>query len=150
MTLWFDAEMRSVSNNPHDSRGGQLAWSAADSYVSNVDTRDFSTFAVLSLRLGQQFSPGSTLNPDPQDLFIKLKTTGGEATVRMGSITDLPFPDQRPDGLTKAALKTVRIPLAAFTAINPAVRLNQVTGVELDFPLTRFGAISVDDIEFSA
>ncbi len=151
MTVWFDAEMSTVSNNPHDSRGGQLSWAAADNYVSNVDTRDFSGFAVLSVRLGQQFSSGSTLNPNqqPQDLLIRLKTTGGDATVRVGSITDLPFPDQRPDPLTKAALKTVRVPLAAFTAINPAVRLNQVTGIELDFPLTRFGAISVDDIEFS-
>jgi hypothetical protein len=152
MTVWFDADMRTVSNNPHDSRGVQLAWTTADTYVSNVDMRDFSAFSTLSLRLGQQFSPSATLNPSslPQDLLVKLKTAGGDAIVRVGSITDLPFPDVRPDAFTKAALKTVRIPLSAFIAINRNVRLNQVTGVELGFPLTAFGAISVDDIEFSA
>jgi hypothetical protein len=152
MTLWFDAEMSTVSNNPHDSRGVQLAWGTADSYVSDVDTRDFSGFLMLSLRIGQQFSPSASLNPSslPQDVLVKLKTAGGDAIVRVGSITDLPFPDQRPDSLTKAPLKTVRVPLIAFSAINPSVRLNQITGVELGFPLTPFGAISVDDIEFSA
>jgi hypothetical protein len=70
--------------------------------------------------------------------------------VRVGSVTDLPFPDVRGDGLTKAALKTVRIPLASFTGINPAVRLDQVTGVRFSFGTTPLGAISVDDIDFSA
>jgi hypothetical protein len=42
------------------------------------------------------------------------------------------------------------VPLASFKAVNPSVRLDQVTGVELDFSATQFGAISVDDVEFSA
>jgi hypothetical protein len=152
MDVWYDADMMTVSHNPHDSRGGQLTWKTADTYISNVDTRDYSGFAVLSIRLGQQYTGQNPLNPygQPQDLLVKLKTTSGDATVRVGSLTDLPFPDERPDALTKAPLKTVRLPLAAFKAVNQAVRLDQVIGVELDFPLTAFGAISVDDIEFSA
>jgi hypothetical protein len=149
MDVWFDADIRTVSHNPHDSRGGQLTWKTVDTYVNNVDTRDFSGFAVLSIRLGQQYAPPNTLNPyqESQDL---LKTSGGDASVRVGSITDLPFPDERPDSVTKAPLKTVRVPLASFKAVNPSVRLDQVTGVELDFSPTPFGAVSVDDVEFSA
>jgi hypothetical protein len=152
MDVWFDADMRTVSHNPHDSRGGQLTWKTVDTYVNNVDTRDFSGFPMLSIRLGQQYAPPNTLNPyqQGQDLLVKLKTTGGDATVRVGSITDLPFPDERPDSLTKAPLKTVRVPLGTFRAVNPSVRLDQVTGVELGFSSTPFGAISVDDVEFSA
>ena len=67
----------------------------------------------------------------------------------VGSITDLPYPYERPGGLTKAALKSIRIPLASFTAINPMVRLDQVSAVQLNFGLTPQGGISVDDIEFS-
>jgi hypothetical protein len=152
MDGWFDADMRTVSHNPHDSRGGQLTWNTVDTYVNNVDTRDCSGFAMLSIRLGQQYAPPNKLNPyqQPQDVLVKLKTTEGDATVRAGSITDLPFPDERPDSLTKAPLKTVRVPLASFKAVNPSVRLDQVTGVELDFSPTPFGAVSVDDVEFSA
>jgi hypothetical protein len=151
MSDWFDQEFRMVSQNPHDSRGSQLKWAATESYINNAGNRDAHNYTVLSIRLGQQYSRTTTLNPvnQPQDLLVTLVTTGGDATVRIGSITDLPYPHERV-GLTKAALKTVRIPLASFTAINPAVRLDQVTAVRLNFGLTPQGAISVDDIEFSA
>jgi hypothetical protein len=151
MDVWFDQEFRLVSQNPHDSRGSQLRWAAIENYVSNVNNRDARPYSVLSIRLGQQYSTATMLNPanQSQDLLVTLITSGGEATVRVGSITDLPFPHER-GGLTKAVLKTVRIPLASFSAINPAVRLDQVTAVRLNVGLTPQGAISVDDIEFSA
>ncbi|HNT72268.1 MAG TPA: hypothetical protein PKK92_04350, partial [Methanothrix sp.] len=150
MDVWFDAEFRSVSQNPHDSRGSSLKWDAPESYISDVNTQDVRSYNVLAIRLGQQYSTGSTLNPSnlPQDLLVTLVTTAGEATVRVGSITDLPFPHER-GGLTKAALKTVRIPLVSFTAINPSLRLDQVSAIRLNFGITQQGAISVDDIEFS-
>ncbi len=150
MDIWYDDEFRHVSQNPHDSRGSQLKWAATEKYLSNVNTRDVRSYSTLSIRLGQQYSTTTTLNPanQPQDVFVTLVTSGGAATMRVGSISDLPYPYER-GGLTKAALKTICIPLASFTAINPMVRLDQVSAVQLSFGLTPRGAISVDDIEFS-
>jgi hypothetical protein len=150
---WSDGSSRSVSQNPHDSNMTQLVWSAPQRYTSTVDSRDVRSFGFLSLRLGQQYRSGATLNPanQLQDLLVTLVTAGGEAAVRVGTITDLPFPDQRPgqDAITKAAVKTVRIPLSAFAGINPALRLDAVTGVRLSFSIVPLGAISADDLEFT-
>jgi hypothetical protein len=148
---WSDQEMRSLPQNPHDSRATQLKWAGAENLVSGVDSRDVRGFSMLSIRLGQQYRLGATLNAadQPQDLMVTLLTAGGDAAVRVGSVTDLPYPHVRPDNLTKAALKTVRVPLASFTAINPGLTLDQVTGVRLNFGLTTFGAICADDIDFS-
>jgi hypothetical protein len=153
-TAWNDQSSRSLSQDPHDSDVTELVWAAPQTYSSAVDSRDVRGFGFVSIRLGQQYRSGVTLNPanQPQDLLVTLFTSGGQASVRVGTITDLPIPDQRPgqDSLTKAALKTVRIPLAAFTGINPALRLDAVTGVQLGFGLTPLGAIAADDVEFTA
>ncbi len=152
-SAWADQTSQSLSQNPHDSDMTELVWAAPQAYSSAVDSRDVRAFNFLSLRLGQQYRSGAVLNPasQPQDLLVTLLTSGGEASVRVGTITDVPFPDQRPgqDTITKAALKTVRVPLAAFTGINPAMRLDAVTGVRLGFGVTPFGAISADDVEFT-
>ncbi len=153
-TAWNDAASQSLSQDPHDSDVTALVWSAPQTYASGVDSRDVRGFGFLSVRIGQQYRTGAALNPanQPQDLLVTLVTTGGQASVRVGTITDLPFPDQRPgqDSITKAAMKTVRIPLAAFTGINPSLRLDAVTGVQLGFGVTLAGAIAADDVEFTA
>jgi dienelactone hydrolase len=149
-TVWYDEEFRAVSQNPHDSRGVQLVWSTGEVYESVVGNRNVSDRRVLSLRIGQQYSSTATLNPvdQPQDAHVSLVTAGGSATVRIGTITDLPYPHVRPY-LTKAALKTVRIPLSFFTAVNPAIQLTNVNAVRIGFSATPTGAVSIDDVEFS-
>ncbi|TDN67061.1 hypothetical protein [Paraburkholderia sp. BL10I2N1] len=152
-SAWANQSSQALSQNPHDSDMTELVWSVPQIYSSEVDSRDVRAFTFLSLRLGQQYQSGAVLNPanQPQDLLVTLLTSGGAATVRIGTITDVPFPDQRPgqDWITKAALKTVRVPLAAFAGINPALRLGAVTGVRLNFGVTPLGAISGDDVEFT-
>jgi hypothetical protein len=50
---------------------------------------------------------------------------------------------------TKAPMKTVRVPLSLFQAVNPETNLSRIEEVRIVFGLTPKGAVAVDDLEFT-
>jgi hypothetical protein len=149
----------------HDTVGGLIAWnSAGGTYTTALGGRDVSAFEVLSLRVCQRFDSPRNFNPPdppapappapgaPMDLFVRLVDTGGQAaTVRIGTVALIPYPYKRSDTstLTKSVLKTIRLPLAAFTAANPGLSLTAIATLVLELRPNATGEIAVDDLELS-
>lgn len=143
----------------HDTVGGMVAWDAAGgTYTTAVGDRNVSAFAVLSFRVAQRFDSARNPNPAgattpgaPQDCTVALVDSGGEvASVRAGTIALIPFPYKRTTAaLTKSALKTIRIPLSAFTNANSSLSLTSVRSVRFELGPAARGELAIDDIEFS-
>lgn len=141
----------------HATTGVMLAWDAAGgSYRSETGDRDVSGFRVLSFRVSQRFD--SPRNPHPAGLTSgapKLFAVGlvdaanVSAFIRGGPLLTIPFPYKRTDGLTKSALKSVRLPLSTFKEAEPRLDLRHIAAVVFEFTQSLTGEIAVDDIEFS-
>jgi hypothetical protein len=153
-------------NSPHQTKGLRLKWNAAAAtYRSELPAgqRDILTWKFLSFRVAQKV--GSAANPANQarDFRVRLSTAGGgpSRAVRAGYFDTIPFPykpeyrtandgDEAPN--TKAALRTVRIPLYAWTikCLNvPIVDLTNVESVSFEFDYDATGELEIDDIEFT-
>ncbi len=160
----------------HGTFGGMIAWdSATGIYRSDLSVppngRDVSAFRVLSFRVTQRL--GSARNPvnANQDFFVRLTDTANQSAVlQVSSVTTIPFPfgrhdhsvhagpvgsqrlvDVLPDSpaLSKSALKTIRLSLAAFKADNSQLNLQALRRLAFEFRQTPRGEIAIDDIEFS-
>jgi hypothetical protein len=150
---------RDMKQSWHETIGAVVAWdSIGGTYTTQLGGLDVSPFPVLSFRVTQRF--GSVRNPSPagvapgadKDFSVRLvDSTGQIAEVRVGTITDIPFPYKRSDNtnLTKSALKTIRIPLNAFKDNNSLIDLLAVSSIVFLFGLSARGEIAIDDIEFS-
>jgi hypothetical protein len=150
---------RDMKQSWHETIGALVAWdSVGGAYTTQLGGLDVSPFPVLSFRVAQRF--GSVRNPSPagvapgadKDFFVRLvDSTGRVAEVRVGTITDIPFPYKRSDdtNLTKSALKTIRIPLSAFVSHNSLFDTHAVSSIVFLFGLSARGEIAIDDIEFS-
>jgi hypothetical protein len=154
------------ANSPHQTRGLRLKWnSAAAVYHSELPAgqRNVSSWKFLSFRVAQKV--GSAANPANQarDFRVRLSTAGAgpSRAVRAGYFDAIPFPykpeyitafDASEGPNTKAALKTVRIPLYAWTikCLNvPIVDLTNVESVSFEFDYDASGELEIDDIEFT-
>jgi hypothetical protein len=152
---------------PHQTRGLRVRWNAATAtYQSQIPAaqRDVSGFGNLSFRVCQKV--GSPANPAGQarDFRIRLSTAGaGPArAVRAGYFGKIPAPyrpeyttayDGNEGPNTKSAMKTVRIPLYAWTikCLNvPQVDLSNVESVTFEFDYDPSGELEIDDIAFTA
>jgi len=157
------------ANSPHQTRGIRLKWNAATAkYQSEIplagNQRDVSGFKFLSFRVTQKV--GSAANPADQlqDFYVRLSTAAGgnSRAVRAGYFDKIPFPykpeykpnwDSNEAPNTKAALKTIRIPLSAWTikALSaPIVDLTNVESVTFEFSSKPTGELAIDDVEFTA
>jgi Chlorophyllase len=156
-------------NSPHQTRGVKLKWNATSgTYRSEIplvgNQRNLSQHEFLSFRVSQTVASAANPLDQLQDLYVRLATAGGgpSRAVRAGFFQTIPFP-YKPEYIagfdaseapnTKAALKTVRIPLHAWTvkALSaPIVDLSNVESIEFDFMATGTGEIEIDDIEITA
>jgi hypothetical protein len=153
-------------HSPHQTRGLQLAWNAMTAtYTSQLPAadRDLTAYSFLSFRVSQAALSPSNPMGQSQDLYVRLNTGGGgpSRAVRAAYFQGIPFPYKpayaatwvsQEDPNTKAAMKTIRIPLHAWTvkALSaPIVDLTNVESIEFDFMATASGEIEIDDIEFT-
>ena len=129
--------------------------------VQDIDTAGYK---FLSFRATQKV--GSSSNPADQlrDLRVRLTTAGGgpSRSIRAGFFDTIPYPykpeyissfnaDEDPN--TKSAMKTVRIPLYAWTIkclSVPIVDLTDVEFVSFEFDYHGAGELEIDEIEFTA
>ncbi len=149
VVYWEDEQHSQIPNSPHSTAGLRFAWNGPlAEYRSETGGIARMPTDVISLRLAQFFRD-DVLNPTalPADLFVALSDGVQEAVVRLGSVARIPYPDAAPRVLSM--MRTVRLPLDAFLAANPALNLNAIRSVTLRFMARPTGHILVDDIEFS-
>jgi hypothetical protein len=115
--------------------------------------RNVSAFNAVSFRISQRV--GSASNPAglPQDLRLTLTDSGGHSrAIRISKLTDIPYPDVRADGLTKSAMRTVRLPLGVFHIhcyLVDQVDLTDVVSLDFQFAETATGEIEIDSVQFT-
>jgi hypothetical protein len=149
--IWEDEQHASIASSPHSTAGLRFSWDGpAAEYRS--DTGGIATAAedVLALRLAQFFLD-TTLNPIamPADLFVSLSDGTHQALVRLGAVAQIPYPDVGAYGRVLSMMRTVRLPMDAFIAANPALNLADIRSVTLRLMARPSGHILCDDFEFS-
>lgn len=144
-----DVEHTGVAHSPHNTKGVELGWSADAVYRSTTGGLGGALTDVIALRIGQ-FYEDNALNPvaADADAFVVLHDGVNEAVVRLGAVAPIPYPDSA--GHVLCPLRTVRIPLDAFKAVNPELNLNNIQTVALRFAARPSGHILVDDLEVGA
>ena len=154
---------RELANFCHDTFGVMVAWDAVGgTYTTPFAASNLSGFRVLSFRATQRFdvarnpNPAAALTPGAiRDLTVRLTdSTGQVARVQAGTVATLPFPWKRPageggPGLDKSALRTIRLPLSAFTAANGTLALTALVSITFEFDRSATGELAIDEIEFS-
>lgn len=146
---WEDTQHSTIANSPHSTAGTRLSWKAPQvEYTSDTGGIGGALEDVIGLRLAQFFEDND-LNPValPSDLFVALSDGAAEAVVRLGAVAQIPYPDAAQTVLSM--MRTVRLPLDAFKAANPALDLGAIRSVALRFTARPTGHILGDDFEFS-
>jgi hypothetical protein len=164
-------------NSPHQTKGLRLKWNVlTGTYQTQIPLggqRDISAFKFLSFRVSQKVGSASNPVDQLQDMHVRLTTAGGgnSRALRVGYFNTIPFPykpeykiydpvtgtyhitnDPSEDLNTKAALKTIRIPLYGWTTkclSFPIVDLTNVESITFEFDSKPTGEIEIDDIEFN-
>jgi hypothetical protein len=146
---WDDVQHVDLQRSPHETIGVELGWDEPDAeYTSRTGGVSHPPDKVLSLR-GAQFDPEPDLNFADLDMdcFVRIEDGDDVATVRLGAVHTLPYPHKAHQSLS--VLRTVRLPLNAFRAVNDDVALNDIRAVSLLLGAQFTGRMLVDDIEFS-
>lgn len=113
------------------------------------------TYPYLSLRIGQVFESPVDLNPAGanKDLSLQLELGATIAhSLKVTNFDDLPYPVQTAwygQPATKSNMKTVRIPLRAFTVNQSSWNLTALTKIKLSFDQTATGRVVIDDIQLT-
>lgn len=144
---WSDQPLTDLDNAPHESFGTRLAWDGPDArFAATLNGLAFGADKVLSLRLAQ-FYEDSDRNAaaTPTDMFVSLEDGNQTATLRLGCISTVPFPDA--SSRVNTTLRSVRLPFDAFWAANPALDRNALQRVTLRFDAKPKGHILGDDFE---
>jgi hypothetical protein len=142
-----DVEHTTIAHSPHDTKSTELGWNVPQTtYRSASSGAGGGTADVVGLRIGQ-FYQDDALNPiaTPADAFVVISDGVHEATVRIGAVASVPYPDSAPRVL--CPMRTVRVPLDAFLAVEPALDLGNIQSVTLRFTARLSGHLLVDDLE---
>jgi hypothetical protein len=115
----------------------------------------FPSTADLALRIAVRFDLTASGVPDETwnltgldvDLLVELESPTGSATVRLGTSSPVPYP--LPAAQVLSVPRTVRLPLDAFTAVNPTFDPGSITAVTIRPAGGATGRILIDDIEVS-
>lgn len=142
LDVWQDIEFETLHTK--DTKTVELSWTGPDVlYESPAGGIARSLTDVVALRIGQVTD--ATLNPVDQslDLFVTLSDGSEEATVRLGAVAQVPYP------VSLKPMKSVRLPLDAFKAVNPGLALSNIQSVTLWTAARATGHMVGDDLEFS-
>lgn len=149
LLIWEDELQSSIIESPHVSPATRLAWNGVDAvYETRILGVNPKSNQSICLRAAQIHSDAE-LNTEglPSDAFIRLSDGVNDATVRIGALSEIPFPDSTP--FVKSTLRSFRIPLDAFKAANPDLNTFNPVSIALAFSAKTSGHIIVDDIEIS-
>lgn len=150
--------------SPHDTSGLSSRWSSGSGRLEfsiPPAQQDVSSFKAISFRVTQKYDPTGMINPlnSEQDFYVMLRDAGSqERMVKVSKFGTIPFPFVRSNSywnpqisVIKSALRTIHIPLHAFTiecAGAQRVNLSTVQKLAFVFQANSSGEIEIDDIEF--
>lgn len=153
LTIWEDVDHQALAaTTPHKTLAVELAWDPQHvpdvQYTTESGGIAASPLHVVALRVGQ-FYEDAKLNAAgvAADVFVTLDDNSAVATVRVGVIAPIPYPDVQMAAARLCPMRTVRIPMDAFTAVNPAFDLGNIVRVTVNLTARPTGHILVDDIE---
>ncbi len=156
LLFWDDVQhTASGAATPHETQSTELAWNppmAADvRYSTAAGGLAATPDGALSFRVGQ-FYPDDSLNPAgaAADLLVTLDDGGQQATVRAGAIGAIPYPDVRPAAAGLCPMRSIRIPMDAFTAANASFDPGSIQRIIFSLTARPTGRIFVDDIEITS
>jgi hypothetical protein len=145
------------AHSPHDTAGLQLSWNQLGEKLSYTFPAplDVSHFAALGFRITQKVDSAANPPDAPQDLYVSLRDAAGkQRSIKVSKFAEIAAPQKRAlNQYTKSALRTVRIPLAAYhieVIFTQKVDLTQIASLELDFGVNPTGEIEIDNVEFTA
>jgi hypothetical protein len=142
---FFDAvDHTTLDHSPHNTKGLRLAWKAPDLvYTTATGGLAPNLPGVFALRIAQ-FLDDPQHNPlgQPMDLFVTLDDGANQATLRLGAVALVPYPD-----LNLCPMRTVRLPLDAFQAANPALDMATIQAIRLRLACQATGDLLADDLE---
>lgn len=146
---WEDVQHINLQHSPHATKGVELAWESPDAeYTSETGGVSQAIDEVLSLRAAQFYRDADYNIADlPLDIFVQLSDGSDDATVRLGAVHTVPYPDDAHQRLS--VFRTTRIPLSAFRAVNDDVDFSDIRTVRLLLNSQFSGHLLVDDVEFS-
>jgi hypothetical protein len=141
-----DVEHTAIARSPHNTKSVELGWSDDAAYSTATGGLGGALTDVIAMRIGQ-FYQDDVLNPvaADSDAFVVLHDGANEAAVRLGAVAPLPYPDSA--GVVLCPMRTVRVPLDAFKAVNPALNLANIQSVSLRFAARPSGHVLADDVE---
>jgi hypothetical protein len=138
----------------HEAIGIELGWNSVNQEYENelpVAHRDFTAWSHLSFRVMQFDDPLNTLDAN-KNLIVKI--IDGNSNTRLvhtDDFTPIPYPylqyDFQNSDWRHCQMKTVRIPLRAFTLNNSGVDLTDVRKIVIRFLGT--GLVGIDDIQIT-
>lgn len=152
-------DLRTIDGqSPHATAGLAFAWDDSGDSIRwdlPAGSRDLRTYLAISFRVGQKV--GSPSNPSglAQDLRVTLTDGAGKSrAIRVSKFAEIPYPDVRGYAFyTKSAMRTVRIPIAAYTirclGID-AVDMSDVRSLALEFAEKPTGELEIDSISATA
>lgn len=143
--IWQNVEHVALAHSPHDTKSVEVSWNQLGvMYSSSTGGLGVGTTDSLALRVSQFLEDGM-LNAlgEPVDLFVTLSDGANEATVRLGAVSQMPYPEP----VRLSVFETVRLPLDAFTAVNPAFNSSNIQSVNFEFKGRGTGHILADDLE---
>lgn len=153
-----DNDLRTMDlQSPHLTGGLLVRWNAVGEslrYAIPAGQGDVRGYQAVSFRITQRVNSASNPASQAQDLRLTLTDGGGKSrAIRISKFTQIPYPDVRADGRTKSAMRTVRIPLSAYTIkclnIDP-VDISNVVSLSFDFSEKPTGEIEIDSIQFTS
>lgn len=135
-----------------DTKGLILGWNASTTYESAIPSawQDVSAYSHVAFRVAQIWD-GKVLNPGGnQQVEVRIEDAAGNAqsvAVDTRAFTTIPTGYNHPFTGRKSMLKTVRIPLRAFTQDNSLVDLAQIAKIQILCSST--GLLAFDDLQFT-
>lgn len=158
-------------NNPHftwnQTRGLVAGWNGGGArYEITLPPAVgmlVNTYPYLSLRIGQVFESPANLNTAGvnKDLSFQLELGATNAHVlKVSNFDDLPYPVETSKqffimgswqwkNITKSNMKTVRIPLRAFTVNQAGWDLTTISKIKILFDQSAKGLVVIDDIQLT-
>lgn len=142
-------------HSPHETSGLVLRWDGVNDKLEFTPDNpiDVHNLGVVSFRITQKVDSPSNPVDQAQDLYLKLTDANNKSrAIKVGKFAEIPAPQKRDDnGLTKSAMRTVRIPLHAFKIEvigTQKVDLSNVKAITFEFKAKPAGEIEIDDVEF--
>ncbi|MFV2105154.1 hypothetical protein [Micromonospora sp. LOL_015] len=154
---WLDVDHRTeLPLSVHDTHGLDVAWrNDTTSYETLLDAIGVAASDTLTMRLAQHYGETDSGHPDERhnpvgedlDLVVELDDGVHRAAVPVSVIDRVRYPLI---GLqTYSVFQTVRLPVDAFTAVNPELDVTALKRIRLVFSERPTGRLLVDDIEFT-